>query len=254
MPLDQVAHSMVGMNVAASAGLGSTHVSFNAIANTSSANDAQVATLSLGGSVNAIWADTVTVIDGNPNDPVTIRCRLDLHGALTDSFGSSGPGASGETGMSMTLITDPTSGQFPEPPYCTLPGGTCQPTAAAWAILNDVGGEVTTEDLPPSSVVYTETFIPYKPTLLEYGINIGIHGELAASHTDHVELALDADFSHTLSWGGILSVTDAVTGEPVDDWAIASANGFDYSAVPEPSSGLLLLLGLCPLVIWYRIN
>jgi hypothetical protein len=53
----------------------------------------------------------------------------------------------------------------------------------------------------------------------------------------------------TFTWGGITSVTDADTGEPISDWTLTSASGTDWAtaATPEPStlvcaaSGIALL-------------
>ena len=61
--------------------------------------------------------------------------------------------------------------------------------------------------------------------------------------------AFTADFSHSLSWGGITSVVNLGTGEPITNWSVTSESGFDYSQVfppvPEPSSIALLSFGLC---------
>jgi hypothetical protein len=61
---------------------------------------------------------------------------------------------------------------------------------------------------------------------------------------------LTANFSSSLKWGGIESVTD-LEGNPIprEDWTITSESGFDYSRpfdeqVPEPAS-----LGLISLTI-----
>lgn len=62
-----------------------------------------------------------------------------------------------------------------------------------------------------------------------------------AGTSDGLAIA-DADFEHSLHWGGILSVTDAVTGARISDWTLTSESGTDYSraigidvaAVPEP--------------------
>lgn len=55
-----------------------------------------------------------------------------------------------------------------------------------------------------------------------------------------------ANYGQTLTWGGITRVTNATTGEVVDDWTISSASGFDYSRpfqeVPEPAALPLLVL------------
>ncbi len=58
---------------------------------------------------------------------------------------------------------------------------------------------------------------------------------------------LFANIANSLRWGGIESVTDEF-GNPIDDWTITSASGFDYSkpfGVPEPSGILLIGTVLC---------
>ncbi|MDZ4659697.1 MAG: PEP-CTERM sorting domain-containing protein [Bythopirellula sp.] len=60
-----------------------------------------------------------------------------------------------------------------------------------------------------------------------------------------------ANYGHTLRWGGITSVTDAATGEPIEGWTMTSASGFDYAhpaPVPEPATVGLALLGLLGLM------
>jgi hypothetical protein len=76
-----------------------------------------------------------------------------------------------------------------------------------------------------------------------------------------------AQFSHTLSWGGITSVTDADTGQPITDCTLTSASGFDYThpfagpgpepapaSVPEPSSMLLMAPCLGLMLLWRSGN
>ncbi|MBI2823966.1 MAG: PEP-CTERM sorting domain-containing protein [Planctomycetia bacterium] len=60
-------------------------------------------------------------------------------------------------------------------------------------------------------------------------------------------LAVSGDFSGSLHWAGIESVTDEA-GNPIpnDEWTLTSASGFDYTKPfqgPEPSSFLLLGMG-----------
>jgi hypothetical protein len=53
----------------------------------------------------------------------------------------------------------------------------------------------------------------------------------------------DADFGHTVTWGGITGITDAATGAAVTGWGIRSASGVNYAAaVPEPAGLALLFL------------
>jgi hypothetical protein len=59
---------------------------------------------------------------------------------------------------------------------------------------------------------------------------------------DRTAATFNADFGHTLSWGGITSVTDFATGQPVSGWSITSASGADYAnPVPEPACATTLL-------------
>lgn len=59
----------------------------------------------------------------------------------------------------------------------------------------------------------------------------------------------EADFSHTLRWGGISAVLDA-SGNPVTGWTVQSSPGVDLmTPVPEPSTWAQLLAGLS-LLAW----
>ena len=54
------------------------------------------------------------------------------------------------------------------------------------------------------------------------------------------------NMGHTFTWGGITSVTDADTGEPITDWTLTSASGTDWAtlATPEPSSLVCAAIGI----------
>jgi hypothetical protein len=60
-------------------------------------------------------------------------------------------------------------------------------------------------------------------------------------------------FGHTFTWGGITSVTDADTGEPISNWTLTSASGTDWAhAVPEPSSLTYAAIALILLALGRR--
>jgi len=59
---------------------------------------------------------------------------------------------------------------------------------------------------------------------------------------DAVRAFFSGDYSNTLVWQGITKVTDAETGEVINDWTLTSESGFDYvHGVPEPT-GLVILV------------
>jgi hypothetical protein len=81
--------------------------------------------------------------------------------------------------------------------------------------------------------------VPYRLAL-----DLDIFGDVTAERDQIADF--DAEFQHTLLWGGIESVRDATTGAPITDWTITSDSGFDYSKpadVPEPSTAALLAIG-----------
>ena len=62
--------------------------------------------------------------------------------------------------------------------------------------------------------------------------------------------SLVGQFSHSLAWGPVTTVTDATTGEVIHDWTITSKSGFGYGTpVPEPDLPMLLVSGLLLLSI-----
>lgn len=78
-----------------------------------------------------------------------------------------------------------------------------------------------------------------------------VNGGTLGGGTAFGSATFDSDFSHTLGWGGITSVTDAATGAPILDWTMTSASGFDYTQsfplpepVPVPPALLNMLAGL----------
>ncbi len=100
----------------------------------------------------------------------------------------------------------------------------------------------------------TLTLIMGVPVGVEFEVGYGMTLNGSANPDNNVLQSLDglggfeADVSGSLHWGGIVSVTGPGGIIPRDQWSITSESGFDYSkpfGVPEPSSIVLLSLGLC---------
>jgi hypothetical protein len=103
--------------------------------------------------------------------------------------------------------------------------------------------------LPPDMIPVRFLYEIGKPFSLDFTLTLHTYGTAASGYTDTstVLMSTDADFTHTLSWGGITQITDHATGAVIDDWTITSESGFDYSKpfpVPEPSTLVLAALGL----------
>jgi len=104
----------------------------------------------------------------------------------------------------------------------------------------------TASQSPPTTIPLTifgatGQFIELDYTLKFTGTGISTGGFEAGDNADGT---FAGSFGHTLAWGGIDSVNDATTGEPITDISFTSASGFDYTTpVPEPSSLVLLSLG-----------
>jgi hypothetical protein len=103
----------------------------------------------------------------------------------------------------------------------------------------------------PTSIPYSWTVIGDVPFPISVELNVAseVHvvNQSYANPTIGTASA-DALFSHTLTWGGITSVTNGVTDEPITGWTVTSTSGFDYTrTVPEPSS-LVLLAGCMALL------
>ena len=95
-----------------------------------------------------------------------------------------------------------------------------------------------------------------------YHFDTGIVVRCDASSNEGGVSSIEANYSATLKWGGIESITDQ-SGNPIarEDWTIESESGFDYSRsfdeqqVPEPSGAIMLRLGLSMLArSWRRLD
>ena len=146
---------------------------------------------------------------------------------------------------------------LPSPPY---KGGGDVYGYFGWSSTSELGtgGRVVIADDPPE----TTPVSIYEPLdeAFSAGFSMSLYGDAYAADLDEknpgAALAFfNGDLSRTLLWGGVTGVTDAATGEPIDDWSVTSDSGFDYSkpasepsmSVPEPST--LVLTGLGGLIL-----
>lgn len=96
--------------------------------------------------------------------------------------------------------------------------------------------------VPPPSFVAVELMANEgQIASMRFEMQVRAHGQSSTSTQwfgdDYTDMTFDANFGHTVSWGGITSVTDVSTGLPVSTWSITSASGADYAvAVPEPAA------------------
>lgn len=120
------------------------------------------------------------------------------------------------------------------------------------------GGEASTTGGIPQELVYgirvsfrDDFWQPFSVTLRTAASGSATNGYLKPGAGGG-----EADFGHTLTWGGVVAVLDA-SGQAVGDWSLRSGSGFDYaqpfaSPVPEPQAGVLMAAGLAALVAWAR--
>jgi hypothetical protein len=101
---------------------------------------------------------------------------------------------------------------------------------------------------PPASIPISFKITKGVPLHVSWTFNVESYAQVInddltpGSGTAHSSF----DFTHTANWGGITSVIDADTGEPVTDWTMDSASGFDYVhpfVEPEPASIVLAAIG-----------
>ncbi|MBI3840315.1 MAG: hypothetical protein HY288_20530 [Planctomycetia bacterium] len=196
--------------------------------------------------VLAKWIDT-GVITGPHFQLAQVHATLQLHGAL--NINTVGTIDQGDSQASLFLAVIGTG--VPSPP----------PFDPWWGTIangNDPLFPVVMHE-PPDTIPLS--------FLINYGEPFDINVELSISafslsqtafgtgstRPASVGVVYDGDFSKTLTWGGITSVTDAYTGEPIEGWTITSASGFDYSKpAPEPSTLIFAALAGLALLAYRR--
>ena len=190
--------------------------------------------LGVGAFAKATLQETLTFLTPDNNDPIRVEGTLNLTGNMsldTQTLGAF------MTSIAITNV-DVTSNLF-------------SPIHKGLHSVTSVGPDETVRerlrfvlaaipDVPESVNVSLQVqgFASIGGGTFPVGVGIGL-------------ASFDVAFNHTLSWGGITSVTNAITGVPILDWSVNSASGFDYSqsfdlptAVPLPAAWANLLAGL----------
>ena len=195
------------------------------------------------GYVEASWSDKVTLKSprfSSPH-PLIINGPLLLDGDMEIIPGPNGGGRVDLLLADVSLQQD----SLPDAPISADPSKGID--AGTWGLaIND-----TTYLPPPTQIDTSRTCATGVPCDVGYNMLIKVSGLTSEGGFEETR----ADFGSTLSWGGITSVRDALTGEPIDDWTITSESGFDYSkpfGVPEPTAGIMLLIGMVTMFTYGR--
>ena len=185
----------------------------------------------------------------SPGDFVQVEANLLFHGQLAASHLESGDNNPNGAGKAVAYLAGNGIANAPYPP-------SGHNTSPYWALVLSQTGQQDVNDPPFPYEPVIFTLQAGQPYLVGYSLRLdgyaqantyGRNGTYDPNfHTQDASAFLSADFSNTLAWGGITSVTDVATGQPLTDWTVTSASGFDYSQayVPEPCGLALLLLGL----------
>lgn len=119
-------------------------------------------------------------------------------------------------------------------------------------ITSDYRGTVTTGS--GANGVWTMN-LPFRyDEWSNYILQLWLQGKASSTATllsGFVNSHAEADYAHTLAWGGITAVLDAA-GQPVSGWTVESLPGVDLrfaAVVPEPGSWPLMAGGLL-IVVW----
>jgi hypothetical protein len=218
---------------------------------TAGGNEEFHATIS-SGRVQARWQDSAIVTGNTPGGRlITVNGFLVVSGMFAlNVSGNPTPTndpANSVTAQSTLRLSIDSGGSImsdsnlPPPPY----------QGSLWGVAN-----ASLDPRVPSYMYQPQSIIPFKYFLRE-GVAFTIDYTMEVSGSAMVsrpfrfapnthsvaEVYFDADFTHTLNWGGITSVTDTQTGAPIEGWTITSASGVNYAnAVPEPAG--MMVLGL----------
>jgi hypothetical protein len=177
------------------------------------------------GRASASWKDDITLTI--PGDPffghIAVNAVLNLHGTFEVDPGPLGDGL---TNLQIFEAEEHQPSSLPP-----APSQICQ----CWGqIRKNSEGSSNVVILPPTQIpVRIDIFFPGSTVggyALGYKLEVVANGHSGSGPGLPAGIEVTtADFSNTLSWGGITSVEKLSTGEPITDYTISSSSGFDYT-------------------------
>ncbi len=184
------------------------------------------------------WTFTTGFQDGAP---LHVIAAFKLDGGQDINLNgedSQGGYADSVTAIAQTTLTVSGVGVLPGP---YLNG------AYAYSYRDVNRGDNDIYDGPPPYVYFDAVFQSGVPMSMQF--NLELNQSVSVLSNDYYRggsaLAV-GNFSHTLIWDGITSVTDEF-GNPVSDWTLTTESGVDYAhaiQVPEPSTAVILLAAI----------
>lgn len=206
-----------------------------AVARATAAPDAPfvISTANVTTRVVAGWSDTLSVLNVPPGF-VTVHGLLHVTGTLAKGLTAPTSANIGQVGIGVSVTTN----------NLLVTGTHFEDEQPPREIITELP-----EFIPVSYSIHTSFPLEVFFTLtLDGGADLAANLpiEATAEYRSIAEAGFIGDFSHTLEWGGITSVTDA-SGTPLVGWSVRSLSGFDYAqpaAVPLPPTLALSLGGV----------